>query len=66
MSREYIQKQVAIFTGFYSEKLKENALWRIASHADLIPPGVQELSGAARTETIDWLYENGYLIDSEG
>ncbi|HEY9695906.1 MAG TPA: hypothetical protein V6D10_01355 [Trichocoleus sp.] len=62
----YIQKQVFVFQNSPSQQVREDALWRLASHADLIPPGIQTLEGAARTAVIDWLYELGYLVDREG
>ncbi len=62
----YLQKQVSLYQNSPYQKVREDALWRIASHADLIPPGVQSIAGAAQTAVIDWLYDNGYLVDSEG
>ena len=62
----YIQKQVSLYQNSPYQQVREDALWRIASHADLIPPGVQSIAGAVRTAVLDWLYDHGYLVDSEG
>jgi hypothetical protein len=62
----YVQKQVSVYQSSPYQRVREDALWRIASHADLIPPGVQSIAGAVRTAVIDWLCDQGYLVDSEG
>lgn len=63
-SDQYITKQVA-FMSSPQQAVRDDALYRIASYLDFIPPGIDELRPAIREMTLQWLYGHGYLVDEE-
>ncbi|NJO74613.1 MAG: hypothetical protein HC833_13125 [Leptolyngbyaceae cyanobacterium RM1_406_9] len=59
-SKEYIRTQVSFHLCAPTAACEE-ALYRIASHANLVPAWGRELSPTERQKTLGWLYDNGYL-----
>jgi hypothetical protein len=63
MNPEYIAKQVRYYNQSISPSARADALWRIASHADLFEPQVNgPLSDGQMDYVLDWLNRQGYAI----
>ncbi|NJO73318.1 MAG: hypothetical protein HC833_05835 [Leptolyngbyaceae cyanobacterium RM1_406_9] len=61
INEQYIRTQVSFHLCAPTAAAREEALYRIASHVDLVPALGQALSPQERQRAIGWLYENGYL-----
>jgi hypothetical protein len=57
INEQYICTQVSFHLCAPTAAAREEALYRIASHVDLVP----DLSPTERQRAIGWLYEHGYL-----
>jgi hypothetical protein len=58
---QYIRLQVSFHLCAPTAAAREEALYRIASHIDLVPALGQDLSPQERQKTLGWLFDNGYL-----
>lgn len=61
INEQYIRTQVSSHLCAPTAAAPEEALYRIASHANLVPAWGQTLSPQERQRAIGWLFENGYL-----
>jgi hypothetical protein len=57
---DYVQRQVNYYNQSISPSARADALWRIASHADLFDP---QVDGPLSTTQADWVIE---WLESEG
>jgi hypothetical protein len=63
INEQYIRTQVSFHLCGTTAADREAALYRIASHVDLVPALGQDLSPQERQKAIGWLYDNGYLTN---
>jgi hypothetical protein len=61
IDEQYIRSQVSFHLCGSTAAVREEALYRIASHVDLVPALGQDLSPQERQKTLGWLYDHGYL-----
>jgi hypothetical protein len=60
---DYVQRQVTHYNRSISPSGRADALWRIASHADLFDPQVDgPLSGTETDWVIEWLELEGFEV----
>lgn len=57
MNRNYILKQISHYRNTAYQQGKDDALYRIATHADLIRPG-EDINTSNRTRILLWLRQN--------
>ncbi len=63
MNPEYIAKQVRYYNQSISPSARADALWRIASNADLFKPQVNgPLSVVQKTQVLGWLASQGFAV----
>jgi hypothetical protein len=63
MNPEYIAKQVRYYNQSISPSARADALWRIASNADLFKPQVNgPLSAVQKTQVLGWLASQGFAV----
>ncbi|NJN89439.1 MAG: hypothetical protein HC840_13065 [Leptolyngbyaceae cyanobacterium RM2_2_4] len=60
-SKEYIRTQVSFHLCAPTAAAREDALYRIATHIELVPCTGHSLEPHERQKTLGWLYDNGYL-----
>ena len=62
MDRNYLQRQVNLYQNDRNPRVRDDALWRVASSADLIRGDVQQLDEETKQKTIDWLRQQGFRV----
>lgn len=61
MDRNYIEKQLKLYKTHSSVRVRDDALWRIASAANLTRHPSQ-LDRSEQEKTIAWLRQNGFQV----